>query len=130
MSARLLLDEHSSPALARRLRDRGHDVVAVLDDPALTGSPDDMIFAAAVAQDRRIVTENVADFRVLLTRALSGGLPAARLLLVSTSRFGRAPSRVGALAEALSAWAERPNAAERPLEDWLQPPCGLSVDPS
>lgn len=119
MSCRLLLDEHFPPALARALRARDHDVVAVLD-AALTGLPDASIFAAAVAQDRRIVTENVADFRVLLAHALSAGVPAARLLLVPARRFGRSASRVGALQEALTAWLEPSHVGERSGEDWLR----------
>ncbi len=119
MTSRLLLDEHYSPALAARLREQGHDVVAVLEDPALIGLPDDLIFAAAIAQSRRIVTENTADFRMLLSHALDAGLPAAALLLVPASRFGRTASRVGTLADALHEWLEQPGAGARPVEDWL-----------
>lgn len=118
-SVRLLLDEHFAPRLARTLRQRGHDVTAVLEDPALTGQPDDVIFAAAIVQGRRIVTENIADFRPLHARAVEAGLPAAGLLLIPSSRFDRNPARRSVLAESLHHWLMDPAAANRPGEDWL-----------
>lgn len=122
---RLLLDEHFAPRLARLLRQRGHDVTAVLEDPTLTGQPDDVIFAAATAQGRRIVTENIADFRPLYAQALEAGLPAAELLLVLSSRYDRIPARSSTLTEALHLWLADPAASGRPGEDWLAPlTCG------
>ncbi len=117
----LLLDEHFAPDLARRLRERGHDVVAVLET-SMTALPDDEIFAAAAAQGRRIVTENVADFRPLLVRALANGLPAADVLLVPTTRFRRTPAGSAVFAAGLERWLLDAAAAGRPPEDWLQPP--------
>jgi len=119
VSNRLLLNEHFPPVLARRLSKQSHDVVAVLDDPLLTGLPDHLIYAAALAAGRRIVTENVADFRALQTMALDSGRPAAHLLLVAARRFGRTPAGLGALVASLLAWLARPRAGQRPLEDWL-----------
>ena len=38
---RLLLDEHYSREIAERLRERGHDVIAVKEDAALEGLDDE-----------------------------------------------------------------------------------------
>ena len=62
---RLLLDEMYPATLAEQLRARGHDVVSVHDADYhhLEGVPDAEVFAAAIADDRALLTENVADFR-------------------------------------------------------------------
>lgn len=100
-------------------------MTGVLEDAALTGQPDDVIFAAGVARGRRIVTENIADFRPLQARALDAGLPAADLLLVLSSRFERTPARRSMLAESLHHWLTTSAAAARPTEDWLALPPGV-----
>ena len=50
--------------IAEQLRGRGHDVASVHDDAyqQLEGAPDDEVFAAARADERVVVTENVPDF--------------------------------------------------------------------
>lgn len=66
---RLLLDEHFPRRLAEVLRGRGHDVVAVTESPDLRGLPDADLFARAHAERRAVVTQDVADFSVLLREA-------------------------------------------------------------
>lgn len=65
---KLLLDEQISDKVAARLRDRGHDVVAVTADPGLAGSSDPDVFEAAQAQERAIVTYNRDDFLAIVRR--------------------------------------------------------------
>ena len=67
---RLLLDEMYTPAIAEGLRDRGHDVISVHERPDLVAAPDSAIFAAAQAEERAIVTNNVRDFMPLAHEAL------------------------------------------------------------
>lgn len=74
---RLLLDEMHPPAVASTLLARGHDVVAVAEGAALRSMPDEELLAFATQHDRRIVTENVKDFRRLLLRADESGQVAA-----------------------------------------------------
>ena len=55
----LLLDEMFSCAIAGQLRGKGHDVLAVVADPALIGLPDDQILAHATETGRALVTANI-----------------------------------------------------------------------
>ncbi len=83
--------------LAEQLRARAHDVVSV-HDPGyhhLEGVPDGEVFAAAIADDRALLTENVADFRRLETDALGRDAPSPRLIFTTNRQFPRGPGRNG-----------------------------------
>lgn len=97
MTAGLLLDEMYPPALAKMLRDRGHDVLAVAGMPELAGSPDEAVLDAATGDGRCLVTENVRDFAVLARYASHSGL-----LFVNAERWPRTPAAIKRLADALS----------------------------
>lgn len=56
---RFIVDECTGPAVARWLRDQGHDVVSVYDEAR--GIDDDGVLARAVAEDRIVIT-NDKDF--------------------------------------------------------------------
>ena len=117
---RLLLDEHYSEDICRRLREAGYDVVAVVSDPALRSRPDADLFRLAAAERRRIVTENVKDFRPLQASAYAEGGPVAQLLLVSASRFPRGSgARTESIVTALLHWLEAAERDDRADEDWL-----------
>lgn len=103
---RLLLDEMYAPAVAEQLRARGHDVVSVHDAEyrRLRGAPDEEVFAAALAEERGLVTENVPDFRRLEADLLSRGEAVPMLVFTSDRRFPRGrPGTTGLLVEALQA---------------------------
>lgn len=53
MSYPLLLDEMFSGAIAEQLRAKGHDVLAVVADPALVALPDEQILARAASTRAR-----------------------------------------------------------------------------
>jgi hypothetical protein len=60
---RLLLDAHvSGRVIARRLRERGHDVRAANEEPQLDAWEDDALLELATAERRIMVTFNVKDF--------------------------------------------------------------------
>jgi hypothetical protein len=64
---RLLLDAHvSGPRVGRRLREGGHDVRALDQEPALEGLEDDDVLALASEEHRILVTHNVRDFPDIL----------------------------------------------------------------
>lgn len=120
VTTRLLLDEHYSEAIAAALRFRDHDVVAAVAEPDLRGVSDPEVFRWAAEAGRRIVTENIKDFRPLLLQAAATGAPAAPLLLVPPRRFPRGRGdRSAAIVRAIHAWLTRPDAHQRPVEDWL-----------
>jgi hypothetical protein len=73
VNEKLLLDEHYAEAIAARVRAAGHDVLAMVADPELCAQSDLAVFRRAAASGRRIVTENVKDFRPLLQQAYAGG---------------------------------------------------------
>lgn len=118
MSVRLLLDEHYTAEIAEQLRAHGHDVVTVVEDAELRAQSDAEIYRWATEQGRRIVTENIKDFRPLLADAYANGETIAPLLLISPRRFPRGTGdRTQVIVKALAAWLTRPD--DRPDEDWL-----------
>ncbi len=58
-----------APEIARQLRQRGHDVVAVKERPELVEASDAELFAWMAAEGRAIVTNNAADFMPLFAQA-------------------------------------------------------------
>jgi hypothetical protein len=120
VSGRLLLDEHYAAEIADKLCVDGHDVVAVVGDAGLRALPDPELFRWAAEQGRRIVTENIKDFRPLLIRAYTTGDAIAPLLLVSPRRFPRGSGdRTAAITAALTVWVHLAEQDNRPDEDWL-----------
>jgi predicted nuclease of predicted toxin-antitoxin system len=118
VSERLLLDEHFPARLAETLRDRGFDVVAVCEHVELIGLPDAELYAVAVGQGRRLLTENVRDFRPLLARAIAIGGEVAPLLLTTSKRHPRNLDALGSLASALTRFLAA-DQQPRALEEWL-----------
>lgn len=69
ITVRLLLDEHlSGRRIGAPLRRRGHDVVALHEEPAAWGLTDEDVLERATAARRIVVTRNGRDF-VALARA-------------------------------------------------------------
>ena len=100
---RLLLDEHFSPDIARQLRERGHDVVAARERVELHGLSDRDLLAVASAEDRVVVTENVADFVELHRQSVVGGERHAGLVFTSPRQFPRSRRAIGRVVRALEA---------------------------
>jgi hypothetical protein len=101
---RLILDEMYPGVVAEQLRTRGHDVVSVHDPEyrRLEGASDEKIFAAALAEERALITENVPDFRRLEADALARDESHAALVFTSNRQFPRGdPGTTGRLVEAL-----------------------------
>ena len=122
---RLLLDEMHAPRAAARLRDRGHDAVAVKERAALIGMSDEDLLQAATVDERAVVTENVKDFAPLHQHISAAGQRHAGLIFTHPRRFPRsAPDHVRVLADALGAFL----AEHGPMLDdadsflwWLEP---------
>ena len=103
---KLLLDEMYTPTIAEQLRARGHDAASIHDPEyrMLEGEPDDEVWAAAIADDRALVSENVQDFRRIEANALAHAQPVARLIFTTDRQFPRGdPATLGRLVSALDA---------------------------
>lgn len=122
---KLLLDEHLSPEIARQLRQRGHDAIAVGERTDLRGRPDRVHFASLPEEQRVIVTRDLADLRPLLAEALRRGTPNHGLVCVP-ARFPLNRDGIGRLAAALDALLQTNPAVDAAVslggEIWLQDP--------
>lgn len=119
MTVALLLDEMHAPTIAETLRQRGHDVIAVAERPDLRALADEELYSWAGQQQRRIVTENVKDFRPLLRRSEESGAAPTPLLFTSSRTFPRSRRNPGPLIDALDAWLRVSASEPRPTEEWL-----------
>jgi hypothetical protein len=105
----LLLDEMFSGIIAEQLRAKGHDVLAVVADPALVGLADDQILAHASAAKRVLVTANIKDFIPLDARYRAASQTHAGLILVSARTFPQDRTFTAAIISALSALLDQPS---------------------
>ena len=119
---KLLLDEMYPATVAEQLRARGHDVFSIHDPEyrRLEGAPDEDVFAAAVAEGRALVTENVPDFRRLEAEVLARGERAPSPIFTTNRQFPRGhPATLGRLVVALDALLEERSAP--PAAIFLRP---------
>jgi hypothetical protein len=103
----LLLDEMLSGHIADQLRSKGHDVLAVVADPALLALPDDQILAHATATGRALVTANIKDFMPLDVQYRAVGQLHAGLILISSRTFRQDRAYTAAITGALSAFLDQ-----------------------
>ena len=108
MSCPLLLDEMFSGFIAEQLRAAGHDVIAVVADPALVSLSDDQILAHATATGRALVTANIKDFMPLGARYRAASQNHAGLILVSSKTFPQDRAYTSAITKALGALLDLP----------------------
>lgn len=89
---RLLLDANLSPrGIAAKLRDAGHDVLALAEDATFEGLSDPQVLELASAQRRVLVTRNSRDFAPLARQWAEAERPHAGIILIWTldhSQFG------------------------------------------
>lgn len=97
---KLLLDEMYSPGLADALRATGVDARTVVE-LGTAGSSDPEVFAAAIADGRTLLTENVADFTRISAEHLLAGQHHAGVLIVLSSRLSRRVAGIGPLITAV-----------------------------
>jgi len=105
----LLLDEMFSGAIAEQLRAKGHDVLAVVADPALIGLSDDQILTHATDAGRALVTANIKDFMPLDARYRAASQTHVGLILVSTKTFRQDRNFTAAITSALSTLLGQPS---------------------
>jgi predicted nuclease of predicted toxin-antitoxin system len=104
---RLLLDEHYSPEIARQLRTRGHDVVALAERADLVGLGDNELLRRMTRERRAIMTNNVKDFVPLATRATLEAGGHEGLLLTSDRSMPRRLDAIGRYVDVLDEFLQR-----------------------
>lgn len=88
--------------IAERLRERGHDAVAVVERMDLRRQPDRQVFAGAQRERRAVVTENIRDFVPLAGEFDGRGEAHHGLILVDPEKFHRGSRRtIGRMVSAL-----------------------------
>lgn len=112
MSYPLLLDEMFSGLIAEQLRAAGHDVLAVVTDPALVSLPDDQVLAHATKKGRALVTANIKDFIPLDARYRAANQTHAGLILVSSKAFPQERAYTAAIPKALTVLLDQPTQVE------------------
>ena len=98
---KLLLDEMLAPEIARRLRKRGHDVVAIAEREAWVSYSDDGVIALAREEHRAVVTNNLRDFRPRAAAAALPGGPGHYGLVCIPGTYRRTRADIGRIARAL-----------------------------
>jgi predicted nuclease of predicted toxin-antitoxin system len=101
-----LLDEMLPPATCRHLAALGHDAVCSTEI-GMNGAEDERVFDRAVADRRILVTENFADFALLLDLRLARAAPRVPIVFVHKESLTRRASLATVLARRLHAWAGR-----------------------
>lgn len=105
----MLLDEHiSSDGVARPLRERGHDVLAIVEHREYWGMSDDGIVELAIAQKRITVTFDLADYSGILAQAASSEGHCGAIFISSKvaaqSHFGKV---IKGIEDALKTWPDQ-----------------------
>ena len=100
---KLLLDEMLTPAIARQLRERGHDVEAVSGHPAWEALSDPEVMKIARAEHRAIVTNNLRDYRPLHHEAIVPGGAGHYGMIFMPSGYRRTKVDTGRIVVALEA---------------------------
>jgi predicted nuclease of predicted toxin-antitoxin system len=119
---KLLLDEQFPPDIAKRLRERDHDAIAVRERPDLISAEDETLLALSTAEQRALLTNNVRDFVPIATRWAGEGRSHYGLLLVSDRTLQRSRNTIGVYIKAIDRLL-REHPSEDALRDqilWLQ----------
>jgi hypothetical protein len=100
---KLLLDEMLSPAIARELRSRGHDVEPVAGNSDHEALSDPEVLALARAEHRAVVTNNLRDFRPLHYEAITPGGAGHFGMIFLPGGYRRTKADTGRIVAALEA---------------------------
>lgn len=118
---KLLVDEMYPPAIAEQLRERDRNADAVTERPELRALADADLFALAQAEQRAVVTEDVADFSVIADDYDLRGRAHFGLILVPSGTYPRgSPATIGRMVNALERLlGEHHEEAATSLRYWL-----------
>ncbi|MGD0452009.1 MAG: DUF5615 family PIN-like protein [Solirubrobacteraceae bacterium] len=100
---RLLLDEMISPRIARELRESGHDVHAFKKDrPDLASRSDRDLVRQMAAEQRAIVTNDIADFQAIHDQFAAAGDEHAGMIFTFDATMPRTKDAIPYWVRALS----------------------------
>ncbi len=118
---KLLLDEMLSPAIARALRVRGHDVEAIQEHPEWCSYDDPQVVDLARRERRALVTDNLVDMRPLHYEAITPGGPGDYGMIFIPAGRPRTRADTGRIVAALEVkLAAHPGESDLiSSEDWL-----------
>ena len=102
---KLALDHHYSPAIARLLRDSGHDVIAI-SERGWEAEDDDPLLELCAGEQRALLTNNVSDFAVIDQQWRVQGRSHQGLIFTSDTKWPRNRNTIGRYVDALSALLE------------------------
>jgi uncharacterized protein with PIN domain len=103
---KLLLDAMLSPAIARELRRRGHDVPSAVEREDVRGLADEALLEFARTERRVLVTRDVGDFSRLELQLAAEEQTHQGIIFVSPRRFPASARAIGALVRSLEAILE------------------------
>jgi predicted nuclease of predicted toxin-antitoxin system len=102
---RLLLDANLSPrGVAGRLREAGHDVLALAEASAIEGLSDPQVLELASSEQRVCVTRNSRDFAPLAREWAEAQRPHAGLILIWTLDHSQFAQIVAGVEQYLERW--------------------------
>lgn len=97
---KLALDNHYAPAIAAKLRDRGHDAVAAIER-GWGDLEDEALLEACAAEQRTLLTNDVADFSSIVRIWATQGRSHAGVIFTSDASMPRARATIGRFVTAL-----------------------------
>jgi hypothetical protein len=120
---KLCLDEHYCFEIAKQLRDKGHDVCAVKERPELIGLSDVELLNRMIAEQRALLTENIADFAPIVGQATAAGESTYGIVVSSPKSMPRSLGTIGLFVDRLHELLERHPGVEdfRDHFEWLEP---------
>ncbi len=98
---KLLLDEMLSPQIARLLRERGHDVLAIKEREEWVSLRDEQIIDIARTEHRAIATNNLRDYRPRAATAALPGEPGHYGMIFIPGPYRRTKGDIGRIVTAL-----------------------------
>jgi predicted nuclease of predicted toxin-antitoxin system len=102
---RLLLDANLSPrGIAAKLRDAGHDVLALAEDASFEGLPDPEVLELATSEGRVLITRNSRDFAPLAREWAEAQRSHAGLILIWTLDHSQFAEIVAGVEHQLDLW--------------------------